>query len=529
MTSRFNLLDEPWIPVQFRDGERRAVGLLELFDRPSDVTTLCEPSPPNLIALYRLLLAITHRALFQAKGNWKDKDRADWYRSGFPHDALRAYLEQWRDRFWLFHPEYPFMQVAALAAATETRDKVKPWTQIALDSANGNAPVVFDHSVDTVPSAISPAQALRNLLGFLQFTPGGLVKVIRGSDKGGALANTAAVMPLGQTLNQTLCLALHPSNRASEYDLPAWECAPPTIAALSADSRLATGSCDRYTRLSRAVLFAPEDNTDGLRHIRFAAGLALADDDNAPDPMASHRIGTNGPVRLSFTEGRAVWRDLSSLVPDASGKSAIPASILAWAAALHAAMGTWDAEVPVLVAGLASDKAKLLRWRSELFSLPAPLLLNPDAGLQLRQQLKAADDAWFRLRGIAVDMIAETMPDPSSKDTRSRARAVLDTGTCAAVYFSNAERSLPRLLQRIGNDQIDEADRLWRNALAVSAQAAWHAAYRSQGPSTATIRAEARVHSKLRLLLRELRGETGNDPKPTDEPQSSIQAEEVHS
>ena len=43
-------------------------------------------------------------------------------------------------------------------------------------------------------------------------------------------------------------------------------------------------------------------------------------DPNAPDPMSSFRPGTDGWVRLTFNEGRAVWRDLASLVPDASGK-----------------------------------------------------------------------------------------------------------------------------------------------------------------------------------------------------------------
>src|SRR5690606_17102909 len=112
------------------------------------------------------------------------------------------YLEHWRERFWLFHPECPFMQVAVLAEAEETRDKRKPWTQIALASANGNTPVVFDHAFDGAPTAIRPAAAVGTLLGFLQFAPGGLVKALRDSDKAGALANTAAVLPLGTNLAQ---------------------------------------------------------------------------------------------------------------------------------------------------------------------------------------------------------------------------------------------------------------------------------------------------------------------------------------
>ena len=218
MNTCFNLLDEPWIPVRLTSGAVEDVGLLALFERLGEISALAETSPPNLVALHRLLLAVTHRALFQAQGPWRDKDRAQWYRDGLPAGVLRNYLEQWRERFWLFHPEHPFMQVAALAHCDETRDKTKPWTQIALDRVSGNAPVLFDHSVDTAATAIDAGQALRHLLGFLQFTPGGLVKVIRGSDKAGALANTAAAIPMGETLGHTLCLALHGVNRRSADD-----------------------------------------------------------------------------------------------------------------------------------------------------------------------------------------------------------------------------------------------------------------------------------------------------------------------
>ena len=217
----FNLLDEPWLPVRLGDGQVCDLGLLELFERAGEISALAETSPPSLIAQYRLLLAITHRALSQARGRWTDVDRARWYQQGLPNDAIREYLQQWRERFWLFHPQQPFMQVAALAEVEETRDKQKPWTQISLASANGNVPVVFDHSCDLTPRFISAADALRALLGFLQFTPGGLVKTIRDSDKAGALANTAAVMPLGASLAQSLCLALHPPTQAAHKDCPA--------------------------------------------------------------------------------------------------------------------------------------------------------------------------------------------------------------------------------------------------------------------------------------------------------------------
>ena len=162
----FNLLDEPWLPVRFADGRVEELGLLEVFRRSDEIVALAETAPPSLVAEYRLLLVITHRALVSALNTWKDKDRARWFREGLPVEDICTYLETWRERFWLFHPEAPFMQVAALATAEETHDKKKPWTQIDLASACGSSPLVFDHASDESPVAIVPGQALRMLLGY---------------------------------------------------------------------------------------------------------------------------------------------------------------------------------------------------------------------------------------------------------------------------------------------------------------------------------------------------------------------------
>ena len=100
---------------------------------------------------------------------------------------------------------------------------------------------------------------MRNLLGFLQFTPGGLVKVFRDSDKAGPLANTAAVLPIGNSVASSLLLSLHPCARASQIDLPTWERSAPQIAELRGEPVLATGPNDRYSRLARAVLLHPSE------------------------------------------------------------------------------------------------------------------------------------------------------------------------------------------------------------------------------------------------------------------------------
>ncbi|MFB0824834.1 type I-E CRISPR-associated protein Cse1/CasA [Chromobacterium violaceum] len=504
MNARFNLLDETWLPVRKLDGRVEMVGLLELFARAGEMSGLAETDPPNLIAQYRLLLAIFHRALAHGKGQWSSRDMAGYYREGLPVDLIHAYLEQWRERFFLFHPEFPFMQVAALATAEETRDKTKPWTQIALSSSTGNAPVVFDHAVDTVAVAIAAPILLRQLLGFLQFTPGGLVKTLRDSDKAGALANTAAVMPQGDTLAQTLCLALHPASAQTEQDNPAWEKAPIPISALKGEPTLATGPNDRYTRLSRAVLLLPEDDGLAVTHIRFAAGVALADDGHAPDPMASYRMGSNGLVRLSFTEGRALWRDLTTFLPDASGKHAVPAAVLNWAETLRQSMRKTVA-MPILVAGLASDQAKLLRWRAERFLLPGRLLEQAEASDELRGFLRPTEEDFSHLRQTATTMLARSMPDESHKDTRSRARTLFENGPAGALYFSALERQLPRLLDLIGESRLDEADAHWAASRRAALEQAWTAACQQSGTTAKALRAQERAEPAYRSLLKPLK------------------------
>lgn len=502
MSPRFNLLDEPWLPVRLLDGRVCEVGLLEAFQRASEIHSLAETAPPSLVAQYRLLLAITHRALSCQLGRWKDRERAAWFREGLPQDAIGHYLQQWREHFWLFHPERPFMQVAALAQLEETRDKLKPWTQVSLASANGNTPVVFDHGCDLLPRRASPALVLRALLGFLQFTPGGLVKCLRDSDKAGPLANTAAVLPVGESLQQTLCLALHAPGDAS--DLPSWERPAAGRAVLEGEPLLATGPNDRYTRQTRAVLLQLEDDGQ-IQWLRFAAGVALGEDEQARDPMASWKAVKDKLIRITFTEGRAFWRDLSVLLPDSSEDAGHSAELLHVASHLQRYLPQPMAQQPLLVAGLASDQAKLLRWRCEQLSLPAILLEDAALAGDLRYRLEQLETLHSSLRTLGTNVLAASMPDPEHKDTRARARALLDASGATPAFFAIAERGLPQLLALEASGDGDALLRHWAGVQLQAAQAWWAQLQQVLGKTARALRAEAQQWSKFQRLCNELK------------------------
>jgi CRISPR system Cascade subunit CasA len=515
-TPAFNLLDEPWIPVQTHTGEVYEVSLTDALLNARDYTALAETSPPNLIALYRLLLAVLHRALTTQHGPWKDADRARWFREGLPELPIRNYLEHWRDRFWLFHSTHPFMQVAVLAEAEETRDTktMRPWAQLTLDYVSGNAPVVFDHSIDDNPEQLTPARALRHLLGYLQFVPGGMVRRFRFRDESGPLDNVAAVLPVGKTLSQTLCLALHPWSRNAIDDLPPWETEPPSAKQLrEAKATLPTGEVDRYTRLTRSVLFHTEsarnDKEISIRHVRFAAGLTMTTHDPGfPDGMAAYRKrGDNRISPVTFQDGRALWRDLPVLLPTSEQTYFAPAVV---SNALNClAFAGSDGTVSFIAAGTASDpvQCKVFRWRTERIDLPHALIASTDAVAEIRSLISLAEGVYFRKGGLSwtlAEFVRLTLPDPNSSDTRERARTIRDKSPAAAVFFSTAERALPKLMHQIAAGDIDAADRDWKATLVEAAKQSWEATHRSLGDSPAALRADARTYPRFSGLLKSL-------------------------
>ena len=516
----FNLLDEPWIPVRTHAGGVIEVSLSDALLNARDYAALAETAPPNLIALYRLLLAALHRALTTQHGAWRDADRARWFREGLPEAPIRTYLELWRERFWLFHPSEPFMQVAALATEPATANAVFHCNSISINRFYG--PEMFDHTIfDSRPQQLT--SVLRDMLGLYQFVTYGFFpgKKLKGSDKAGPLYNTASVMPLGNNLGETLLLALHRFDARRTDDLPGWERPAPTIVQLLAEPTLATGPNDRYTRQSRAVLLRKGVTPDQIQWIWIAAGMAIKDDPNAPDRMACYRVNKNGKsIRVAFEEARALWRELPSLVPDPSHNHNTPPAILEEATNLINYLGDSDAPINVITAGITFDQAKPLRWRAEQIELPQKLLTQPEAAIFLRTQIRFAENIWeemvldipnkkngktkklkLSLSIFLKNLIASAMPDSDHKDTKARAKAILANGPAAAVFFSAAERALPRLLQQIANGDFDAAERDWKAALAEAAKQSWTATRRSLGDSPAVLRANARTWPRFKALL----------------------------
>jgi CRISPR system Cascade subunit CasA len=195
------------------------------------------------------------------------------------------------------------------------------------------------------------------------------------------------------------------------------------------------------------------------------------------------------------------------LVPDAEGKASQPASVLGWAANLRAALGGLQENEVLLVAGVSSDQAKVLLWRSEQVTLPTLLLANAGLGAYLRMEIVRAETVYDQLRTIAITMIAATMPTATSKDTRARARELFSAGPAAVTFFASAERALPRLLREIANGVGDEAHLHWSESLLQASQGTWDMLRRNLGQTPLALRAEAKAFPRISALLRTLQSE----------------------
>ena len=144
----FNLLDESWIRVVTPSLEPKEVSLVDALVHAHEYQYLSGEMPTQDASIFRLLLAAALTIFYRYRADGEssrlsesmieeeagdDEDADDWeeeeialirwqryWRAGrFPEEAVREYLESFRERFWLFHPETPFWQVNDLQYGTD--------------------------------------------------------------------------------------------------------------------------------------------------------------------------------------------------------------------------------------------------------------------------------------------------------------------------------------------------------------------------------------------------------------------------
>lgn len=477
----FNLLDSPWLPMRRTDGVSVLTGLRECLTQPSRFVCLDIAQPTEALALYRLLLAVCHRAI----GSGTLEDRAELL-SAWPTDSVNDYLSRWASRFDLFGDQ-PFLQFKALETAGLEES---PWTRLAFDRASGNTRVMFDHSVDGAIRPIEPSAAARLLVGHLQFTAGGLVKALRTSATRGPACGLLCVLAIGRHLGETLALNLLAQSDA-EYsaDVPPWEAKAPDLALVRKGTEVVpAGPVQRYTHLSRAVLLRAGDDGQ-VSTVLYAEGLDVAETPRL-DPMSVGRRvdGETRPVLMN--RDRVFWRDLHALVAE---EGSAPPACVASAAAIRVQVGDFQ-PLDLLAGGLLTDKAKLVLWRIEERRLSPKLLASGSAlAARIRPAIELAEEAGGKLQGAFWLLAMQWLRGAGERDpARADVTALLEQLSGMPRYWSILEQKFWQFIDRLSSgEDSDAAFDLWAQDVRGALSDSWGATAAQLGSGGRALRAIA--------------------------------------
>ena len=478
----FNLLDEPWIRVIRLDGTSDEVSLLTVFREATDISGIHGEIASQDVAIQRLLLAICHRAM----GGPEEMDVWEeyWDDPGKLGRDAAAYLEGYRDRFYLRHPEHPFFQVAGIHAAS---GKTSGLESLIVDVPNGDP--FFTTRIAQGLEYISWSEAARWLVHVHAFDPSGIrsgavddpqAKNGKGYPIGPGWTGQIGVVTVdGENLERTLLLntvvcekvdGLHDVDPAE--DIPPWERDPDGPAgSLTLEP---TGPVSCYTWQTRRVLLHGDDAR--------VTGLFLGNGDKATpqnrylvEPMTAWRYSEPQTKKLKATvymprklpTDRAFWRGLSTLVAQLSPSITVkgagmvtryrsPGVISFYQELMMNRIVPLSGLIPLHAVGIeyGAQEAVVTELVNDVLSLPAGLLDRSSARLLgvVHDAMEETEGVAFALRNLAANLDKARGGSP---DTASAAR-----DHAGAAFYQLIDERFPRWLASLdGADPAEARDK----------------------------------------------------------------------
>ncbi len=314
----FNLLDEPWIRVMTEDCTVVERSLMQVLLNSHQYQRLAGELPTQDVALLRLLLAILQTVFYRVDPEGEDdpiEDRAAairrwqalWNAGRFPVQPIRTYLETWKDRFWLFHPEHPFYQVPA--AAVGTKFKASKLNGELSESAHKMR--LFPLRDGEEKETLSYAEAARWLVTLIGFDDSASTKKETGTGTGW-LGDRVNVYAIGENLFETLILNLvflKDGKYVWAENIPAWE-QPTMTTAKKREIPLPDNQAELLTLQSRRLILSREENR--------VTGFSSTGGDF---------FGKEGRIN-AFSEQMTLWR--AGKTPKNAVPQFVPASVDPW-------------------------------------------------------------------------------------------------------------------------------------------------------------------------------------------------------
>ena len=490
--SRFNLIDEKWIPVRFSDGVRDELGIRDTLLRAKEIAAIEDSSPLVVAALHRFLLAVLYRAL---EGPTDINQAKVLFKQGLPHEKITVYLEKWRDRFWLFDGKYPFGQNPYVP-----QEKLEPWTKLTAEYNATSNKVLFDHTNTEKPGTREPKECARWLLSTMTFSISGG----RGYYPSPS-PNAIMCIPLGRDIHETLCYCLvpYPNQDTMRDDSVLWE-REPMVLPLSVPKRMATGYADLYSWQAR-MIFLQEIHPGKVTKTRFISGQGFENSPNSPDPMQAYRLDkTRGRLPVQF-KNRGTWRDFDSLLPEDNLELA-PQTVQHALRLAGQKIDSMPRSVFVLGLRYTPPNANVDFWRMERFALPQALAGNRNIRTEIWQLLKDAKETQKSLlkasRSFARELLSRGDRNPDNKDIKN----FVEQMHGISWYWSTLEFFFHQILREYTLERDSEDIRhQWLTFVRDTLKHAWeqHRVTVSGGDAW-TIRAFVKSEKPIKEKLREL-------------------------
>lgn len=474
----FNLLREPWIRVMRQDCSVQECSLTEVLLDSHKYLRLAGELPTQDVAILRLLLAVLHTVFYrvdpegdeapieersEAIKRWKEL----WDLGCFPEKAIREYLETWEDRFWLFHPEYPFYQVPGARDGTS-------YTAAKLNgelSESSNKIRLFPTRAGENKIGLSYAEAARWLINLNAFDDTSAKPKGKGLPSPGAgwLGKLGLIYAEGDTLFETLMLnlvLLDDGNEPWEEPKPVWEREKPKSAERT-EIAMPDNQAELLTLQSRRLLL--ERNNGLVVGYTLLGGDFFAKINAIAEQMTiwDRREGKKNepfydqPKRLD--PKRQLWRDFSVIT--GTGIAGRKPGVVSWVSELKKKKAIGRV-IRFRVAGIKyGDKdffvedvlADHLDFHTSLLDEAGKLWTNI-----IQEKISQTERAAWLLGVLAADLFKAEGGQPNSSTQAARKnQAEQDYYAAVDLPFREWLRSID---PEQGNDQLfrDEKDRQWR-------------------------------------------------------------------
>lgn len=491
----FNAAHDPWIPAVDAEGSRTLVSMRTALQDAHRLRGLSTEDAPLLASLMGLLAAASMRIERPAHLP------ALLRRGHFDPDRVDEYFERLRDRFDLFHPEHPFLQVAGLVPMGGGGHK--PVTLLMPHAATGNNVPLFSPWSEGDVVELGPAEALQAVVVALGWDTAAIKTGAAGDPAAkngkttgnptGPLGQLGMVIPLGRTLFDSLVLHMTSAGGAND-DLPAWE----RDLTPAWEVRPARGLCDLYTWSSRRVRLVPNESFTAVTGVVLCAGdrQPFVNPDLEPRTRWRATPKEDVPFRpMRWQPGSSAWRGLDSMLIQQGAGSAPPGLVLQLPELLDA-LGD-DYPLNVLCVGVSYGNMSAVVDDIYVDSVPLPLAALSAESLEVAMVLEDVVQSAELIRR-ALNSLAQNLRECQGGDKLEWDKGT-HPGNDAMSLFSAPTHRLLHGLQI--NPELSEQGRgAWHQEARRLAQSVANGLLDAAGPSAFHGRTEEDAKGTIRSL-----------------------------